>query len=125
MKYAVCALIFQPVQGDKVLAVSRKDNPNDFGLPGGKVDDGENLVSAVKRELLEETGLTCTVWRPIFSAVDGEYYVTTFFVSEFEGDIKTKETGVVKFVSSREIMSDNASFRNYNKKLFSYLYNIL
>jgi len=42
----------------KILVVSRKDDPNDIGLPGGKVDDsdGDDKTAAL-RELKEETGL--------------------------------------------------------------------
>lgn len=41
----------------EVLAVSRKHDHNDFGLIGGKVDEGENVVEAAIRETKEETGL--------------------------------------------------------------------
>lgn len=34
-QYAVCGLF---VVDGKVLSVSRKDNPNDLGLPGGKIN---------------------------------------------------------------------------------------
>ena len=42
----------------KILACSRKDDPDEFGLPGGKVDvyDG-TFNSAASRELTEETGV--------------------------------------------------------------------
>ena len=44
--------------GDKVLAV--KENVDAWTLPGGGVDHGETLESAMKRELFEETKITQT-----------------------------------------------------------------
>ena len=35
MKYAVCAVI---IKDGLILATHRRDNKNDWGLPGGKVD---------------------------------------------------------------------------------------
>src|ERR1035437_3070592 len=55
MKKAVCILVYN--DDGEILAVSRKNDPNDLGLPGGKVDPGETEEEAVVREMLEETGL--------------------------------------------------------------------
>lgn len=51
------AVVFyiEDIEGD-ILMVSRK-NSRDFGLPGGKVDPGEDLFEACIREVFEETGL--------------------------------------------------------------------
>ena len=32
---------------------------NLYSLPGGGIDDGEDIITALKREILEETGCTC------------------------------------------------------------------
>ena len=64
-KLAATALIYKNVILDgKVLGVSRKTDPNDFGLPGGKVDEGETLYDAMVREVKEETGLTVLKAKP-------------------------------------------------------------
>ena len=43
---------------NKVFVGKRKDNPvNKWQMPQGGVDDGEDYLSAMKRELLEETSI--------------------------------------------------------------------
>jgi len=42
---------------DKVLLIERKNPPYGWALPGGFVDPGEDLTTAVRREAAEETGL--------------------------------------------------------------------
>ena len=59
MKYVVCAVILN--DKGEVLSVSRKDNHNDAGLIGGKVDQHEILKEALYREVHEETGLSINV----------------------------------------------------------------
>ena len=52
MKEAVQVVILN--DNGEVLAVSRKEDHNDFGLVGGKVDEGETPIQAILRETLEE-----------------------------------------------------------------------
>ena len=45
-------------KSNQVFVGKRKDNPGDrWQMPQGGVNDGEDFLSAVKRELLEETGI--------------------------------------------------------------------
>jgi len=44
---------------NKVFVGKRKDNPSDkWQMPQGGVDVGEDLITAMKRELFEETGIS-------------------------------------------------------------------
>ena len=49
-------VIIRDHQG-KILMVGRKDQPQNWGLPGGKVEKGELVSKAAIREVYEETGL--------------------------------------------------------------------
>src|SRR5439155_22290654 len=59
------------VDGGRVLLVKRGHEPlkNEWSLPGGAVELGETLESAIAREVLEETGLTVEVG-PIVDVLD-------------------------------------------------------
>jgi 8-oxo-dGTP diphosphatase len=63
MSYHHCKLIASGIarlQGDLLLV--QQSYPGDprpyWGLPGGQVEPGEELLAGLQRELLEETGLT-------------------------------------------------------------------
>ncbi|PZR21857.1 MAG: NUDIX hydrolase [Flavobacterium psychrophilum] len=56
----VDAVVFRKSNaGNELLLIKRKNDPfkGKWALPGGFVDEGEDLAVAAKRELLEETGL--------------------------------------------------------------------
>jgi len=115
-KIAATALIYKDnVMTGDVLGVSRKNDPNDFGLPGGKVDAGETLYDAMVREVKEETGLDIIKARPLFFREDGEFVAVVYLVESYEGEIFTKEAGVVKWVSFEDLK--HGTFGSYNTKL--------
>ena len=46
------------LEDDRVLTIKRKTNPwkGMYGLPGGHIEENENEIDALKREVREETG---------------------------------------------------------------------
>lgn len=120
MKEAVCALI---EEGGQYLAVSRKDNPNDFGLIGGKVDPGESPEEALRREATEEAGILLKKFFLVFEDICGpgkdgkSYFVKTYKVIDWEDlGTGTDESGVVAWVTKEKLIS--GSFGEYNRSLF-------
>ena len=113
---SACVLIRS--EDGKILAVSRKDDPNDFGMPGGKVDPGESPLEAAGRELEEETGLTATGLNPVYSEYDGDTHCTTY-VGKVDGEIDTPESGVIRWVDPEVLLQ--GSFGPYNRNLFKQL----
>ena len=65
------------VDGGRVLLVKRGHEPlkNEWSLPGGAVELGETLETAIAREVQEETGLTVEVG-PIVDVLDRLRYDT-------------------------------------------------
>lgn len=109
----------------KFLMVTRSDGSG-VGLPGGKVEDGETLQQAARRELWEETGVYvdenallpvyegfCTDARPSAE----RFYVTTFLAFGWSGVCEQKETDVVPKWLPFEDLLNNSPFGEYNAQV--------
>jgi 8-oxo-dGTP diphosphatase len=88
---AVSAVIFRDA---KVLLVRRARSPGKgfYSLPGGRVEYGESLHTALAREVDEETGLKIEIlglagWREVLpgSSATGGHYVIMSFVARWVG----------------------------------------
>jgi 8-oxo-dGTP diphosphatase len=87
---AVSAAIFHD---DKVLLVRRARSPAKgvYSLPGGRVEFGESLHTALLREVDEETGLKIAIvglagWREVLpEAGGGGHYVIMSFAARWIG----------------------------------------
>jgi len=84
---AVSAAIFRDRE---VLLVRRARSPAKgfYSLPGGRVEFGETLHTAVQREVREETGLKVEIiglagWREVVPAVAGGHYLIMSFAARW------------------------------------------
>ena len=84
---AVSAAIFRD---DKILLVRRARSPGKgfYSLPGGRVEFGESLHTALHREVDEETSLKIDIvglagWREVLPGTGGGHYLIMSFAARW------------------------------------------
>jgi 8-oxo-dGTP pyrophosphatase MutT (NUDIX family) len=123
IKLAATALIYKEgIFGSNLLGVSRKDNHKLFGLPGGKVDPGEDTYTAMKREVFEETGLIVGRAIPLFFREEEGFLAVVYLVTEWSGDVSTTESGKVDWIDFDVLKK--GSFAEYNTALEKHIMEI-
>ncbi|MBO0992758.1 NUDIX hydrolase [Bacillus sp. SD088] len=115
-------------EAGKLLFIRKNMGPyaNRFDLPGGRLEDGETLLEAMRREFLEETGLEIKVEKNIgtidfklpwlWSGFAGVHHIAVYYsVRRMDGKIRVPEhfagqdsLGAV-WVTEKDVSLDNAS----------------
>ena len=102
---------------NKVFVAKRIDNPKNFWqMPQGGVDEGEDYITAMRRELLEETGiqnieiikeiekvyqyelpknLVGIIWKGKYRGQKQKWFITRFLGEEKEINLNTKNAEFV------------------------------
>tara|TARA_Y100001958_G_C21111015_1_gene457957 strand:+ start:127 stop:597 length:471 start_codon:yes stop_codon:yes gene_type:complete len=124
---------------NKVFVGKRKDNPIDkWQMPQGGVDDGESYLSAMRRELLEETSiknikvlkeidgffeynlperLIGIIWKGRFKGQKQKWYITKFIGKEEEINLNTKNP---EFIEWKWVLPDELPdlIVDFKKKMY-------
>ena len=104
---------------NQVFVAKRRDNPVDkWQMPQGGVDSGEDLIAAMKRELLEETSISTIkilkeipywmeyhlpaelvgiIWKGKYRGQKQKWFIVRFLGKEGEIDIKTKNPEFIEW----------------------------
>ena len=131
---------------NKVFVGKRKDNPVDrWQMPQGGSDKGESYLSAMKRELYEETSiksieilkeingffeyelpknLVGIIWKGKFRGQKQKWFITRFIGNENEINLQTKNP---EFIEWKWIIPDELpkTIVDFKKKMYDELLKIL
>ena len=131
---------------NKVFVGKRKDNPvNKWQMPQGGVETGESYLSAMKRELYEETSiksieilkeingffeyelpknLVGIIWKGKFRGQKQKWFITRFVGNENEINLQTKNP---EFIEWKWIIPDELpkTIVDFKKKMYDELLEIL
>lgn len=115
----------------RIVLIKRRDN-NLWALPGGIVDWGEDVATAVRRELAEETGLEVVKIRRlvgVYSAPDRDPRMHSICIA-----VEAEVTGVMAIRDKNEVINIQAFDRDslpnsklahdHEKQLQNYLQNL-
>ena len=104
---------------NKVFVGKRKDNPGDkWQMPQGGVDEGEDFITAMRRELIEETSiknikilkeldktyqyelpknLVGIIWKGKFRGQKQKWFITRFLGEDREINLNTRHQEFIKW----------------------------
>jgi 8-oxo-dGTP diphosphatase len=100
-------------RGRRVLICQRREqdpHPLKWEFPGGKVQDGEDSVACLHRELHEELAIEATIGATLYSFEhtypNGQTVALTFLhVPEYQGEIRNIQFRTVKWVEPSELLT--------------------
>ena len=113
-------------QHNKLLIAERPQHKTKAGFwefPGGKVEQGETVLEALKRELQEEIGIYIDSAIPLIKVhyhnQECNVLLDTWIVTSYKGQPSGEEGQIIKWVDVTEL--DHYVFPDGNKKIIEIL----
>lgn len=111
---AIVTALCMVYNGDKILLQNKVSGWVGLTFPGGHIEKDESFVQGIKREILEETGLTihnprlCGIKQ--FQTEDDERYIVICFkTNEYEGDLVSSSEGEMLWMERCELNEGNVA----------------
>lgn len=110
MKQIILTVMCMVYNNEEVLMINRNNDWPGFTFPGGHVEPTEPIVDAVKREILEETGLT--IYNPLLIGIREWYDKNSnirnvgilFKTSQYTGNtIKETNEGKISWTKIKDL----------------------
>lgn len=124
MIQAVTILMFNPDGSGRVLAISRGEDLDDWGLVGGKVEPNEALTAAIRREVMEEANIAVGDVVPVFAAIARTRFTTTFAPGAtfaLPPQLPHTREGKVAWKAPWMLCRASSSYHRYNIAMFKRL----
>ena len=112
---------------NKIVLISRKNEPYGWAIPGGFVDYGESLEFAAIREAKEETSLDIILTRQMHSYSNPKrdprgHTITTVFVATATGTPKAADDAKDILMVTKDTLPDEIAF-DHKEILLDYFNN--
>lgn len=128
-RHPITGTTIVPILPDGKIVLVRRQDTGEWGLPGGIVNWGEDVSTAAKRELAEETGLELIKVRRlvgVYSAPDRDpriHSICILIEADVQGDMQIEdslEIGEVRAFSPADLPKDKLA-HDHTQQLQDYL----
>lgn len=129
------SVVIFPILENKNILMTQQEQPGRDSyvtLPGGRIDEHEDIIEAAKRELLEETGYQAEnfiLWKTVYPSVKVDYAAYYFIakgcVHVTDQSLDGGERVVLQEVSFDNFMETMRSQRSADKEVIAEIYEAL